>query len=203
MKEKTALLIIDMEKAFVEEGSAHCIKQAKATVPACAKAVAIARENSIPVFWIKRIYRTDGSDVEFTRREAWEKGGKTLGPNSTGVNSIEEPDGLEIKDGDYVIIKPRWSGFFQTELDLILRRLKIERVVLIGTTTPNCVRTTCYDAIALDYETTIIEDCTSSQTEEIQRVNLQDMERIGAEVLTLEEFEKKQKERKSNESSNF
>ena len=84
---------------------------------------------------------------------------------------------------DYQIIKPRWSGFFQTELDLILRRLQIETVVLIGTTTPNCVRTTCYDAIALDYETIIIEQCCSSQTEEIQRANMEDMEHIGAKII--------------------
>ena len=75
------------------------------------------------------------------------------------------------------------AAFFQTELDLILRRLHIDTVVLIGTTTPNCVRTTCYDAIALDYKTIVIERCCSSNTEEIQRVNMEDMERIGAVIL--------------------
>ncbi len=181
--EKTALIIIDMQKAFVEPGAAHCIAGAKATVPACAETVKEARAAGSPVFWVKRQYLPDGSDVEFTRREAWLKGGRTMAPGSTCINSEELAEGLSAEPGDYHIIKPRWSGFFQTKLDMMLRRLKVDTVVLIGTTTPNCVRTTCYDAIALDYETVIIERCCSSQTEEIQKANMLDMERIGAKII--------------------
>ena len=106
-----------------------------------------------------------------------------MAPGSTGINSAELAEGLTAQPEDYQIIKPRWSAFFQTELDLILRRKKIDTVVLTGTTTPNCTRTTCYDAIAMDYRTIVIERCCSSQTEEIQRVNMEDMERIGAEII--------------------
>ena len=181
--ENTALLIIDMQKAFVEPGAAHCIAGAKATVSACDAVIKEARAAGSPVFWIKRQYRADGSDVEFTRKEAWLSGGRTMAPGSTGINSEELAEGLTAEPSDYEIIKPRWSAFFQTELDMMLRRLKVDTVVLTGTTTPNCVRTTCYDAIALDYRTVILEKCCSSQTEEIQRVNMEDMERIGAEVI--------------------
>lgn len=181
--EKTALLIIDMQKAFVEPGAAHCIEGAKATIPAINRAVQVARSAGAPIFWIKREYRADGSDVEFTRKEAWLAGGRTMAPGSQGVNSAELAAGLVARPEDYQIIKPRWSAFFQTELDLILRRKKIDTVVLAGTTTPNCIRTTCYDAIALDYKTVILEGCCSAQTEEIQRVNMEDMERIGAEII--------------------
>ncbi len=180
---KTALLIIDMQKAFVEPGAAHCIQGAKATVPACAETIKEARACGAPVFWIKRQYLPDESDVEFTRREAWLAGGRTMAPGSTGINSEELAEGLYAEPTDYEIIKPRWSAFFQTKLDMMLRRLKVDTVVLIGTTTPNCVRTTCYDAIALDYETVVIEKCCSSQTNEIQMVNMMDMERIGAKII--------------------
>ncbi len=185
---KWGLLVIDMEKAFVEPGAAHCILQAKKTVPNCARVIENARARKIPVFWIKRIYREDGSDVEYTRWKSWNDAGGTLGPNSVGINSIEEPEGLKREPGDFTIIKPRWSGFFQTELDLILRRLGIKNLILIGTTTPNCVRTTCYDGIALDYGVLVVSDCCSSQTEEIQRVNLEDMERIGAKIIKSEDL---------------
>ena len=112
-----------------------------------------------------------------------------MGAASTGSNSIEAPQGLEPQTGDYTIIKPRWSAFFQTELDLILRRLGIRTVILAGTTTPNCIRTTCYDANALDYNVVVLTDCTSSNTTEIQRVNLEDMHRMGAVLMTAQEFE--------------
>lgn len=181
--QKTALLVIDMQKAFVSPGGAHCIKGASATVPACSQAVRSARDLGIPVFWIRRQYREDGSDVEFTRYDAWLSGGRTMAPGSKGDNSEELADGLTAEPGDYHIIKPRWSAFFQTELDLILRRKGIDTVILTGTTTPNCVRTTCYDAIALDYKTYIIESCCSSMTDEIQRANMADMRNIGAVIV--------------------
>ena len=61
-------------------------------------------------------------------------------------------------------------------------------VLLAGTTTPNCIRTTCYDAIALEYNTVVLTDCCSSQTEEIQRANLADMERVGAILMDSHAF---------------
>lgn len=179
----SALLIIDMQKAFVEPGAAHCIKGARATVPAIMELAAEARVAGAPVIWIKREYREDGSDVEFTRRDAWLAGGRTMAPGSTGINSAELAEGLKAEPEDYEIIKPRWSAFCQTELDLILRRLGVDTVVLAGTTTPNCIRTTCYDAIALDYNTIVAERCCSSQNDEIQKANMEDMERIGAVIV--------------------
>ena len=86
---KAALIVIDMQKAFVEPGAAHCIAGAKATVPACAKVIAEARAAGSPVFWVRRQYRPDGSDVEFTRKAAWKAGGGTMAPGSTGINSEE------------------------------------------------------------------------------------------------------------------
>ena len=185
---RSALILIDMENGFVEPEGGHCIRFAQSTVPACARAVESAREKGIPVFFVKRIYRADGSDVELTRYAAWKAGGRACAPASTGPNSAQAPEALRPRPGDYTIIKPRWSAFFQTELDLILRRLDIRTVILAGTTTPNCVRTTCYDAIALEYNTVVLTDCCSSQTEEIQRVNLEYMGRAGAILMDSDAF---------------
>ncbi|MDD3193569.1 MAG: cysteine hydrolase [Oscillospiraceae bacterium] len=182
---KSAFILIDMEQGFIDPASAHCIKGAAATVPACEKAIRIAREKKIPLFFVKRIYRPDGSDVECTRYQSWIGGGRSMAPGSYGA---QEPESLSPQNGDYTIIKPRWSAFFQTELDLILRRLGIRTVILAGTTTPNCIRTTCYDANALDYNVVVLSDCTSSQTEEIQQANLADMERMGALILDSNHF---------------
>lgn len=185
---RSALLLIDMEQGFVHPQGGHCIRGAAATVPACARALELARSKGIPVFFVKRVYRNDGSDVELTRYAAWKSGGRACGPASEGPNSAQAPEALRPRAGDYTIIKPRWSAFFQTELDLILRRLDVRTVILAGTTTPNCVRTTCYDAIALEYNTVVLTDCCSSQTEEIQRVNLEDMARAGAVLMDSAAF---------------
>ena len=155
---RSALIVIDMENGFVDPKGGHCIRFAQSTVPACVQAVETARSKGIPVFFVKRIYRSDGSDVELTRHAGWLAGGRACMPASAGFNSAQAPEGLRPQPGDYTIIKPRWSAFFQTELDLILRRLDVRTVILAGTTTPNCVRTTCYDAIALEYNTVLLSD---------------------------------------------
>lgn len=183
----TALIVIDMQKAFIEAESPLCIAGAKSTIPACASAIEAARSKGIPVFFVKRQYRENGSDVELTRYDKW-KNGKPLAPGSHGPLSEEFPVELTPGEDDYVIVKPRWSAFFGTELDIILRRLQIRTVVLTGTTTPNCIRTTCYDANSLEYNVVILEDCCSSMTPEIQKANIEDMERMGAIISSSEAF---------------
>ncbi len=185
---KQALLIIDMQNGFLNPESPLCIRDARATVPACAAVIDGFRRAKAPVVFINRAYRADGSDVEHTRRRVWEEGGRPLTPGSTGLLSVENPAEFGRADGDYEIIKPRYSAFFQTPLDLLLRRLGVDTVVLTGTTTPNCIRTTCYDAISLDYRVVVLEDCCSSNTKEIQQANLLDMKNVGAEIRSSAAF---------------
>lgn len=185
---KEALIIIDMQNGFLEEESPLCIRYAKSTVPACAKVIEAARNKRIHVIFVNRIYREDGSDVELTRREKWESGGKPLTRTAQGALSADNPAAFNKKDSDYEIIKQRFSAFFQTELDMLLRRLDVGKIYLTGTTTPNCIRTTCYDGLSLDYEVIIIEDCCSSNTPEIQSANMYDMKNIGAEIIDSQTF---------------
>ena len=186
--QKSALIIIDMQNGFLNENSAQLIKMAADTVPACARAAEAARKRKIPVFFIGRHYRADGTDVEHTRFPSWLAGGRAMSEVCSPQIDDSYLPGLAPKDGDFVLVKPRFSAFFMTPLDLMLRRLGIDEVFLTGTTTPNCIRTTCYDAISLDYSVTVIEDCCSSQTPEIQRANIADMANIGARIISCEDF---------------
>jgi len=183
-----ALVVIDMQRGFIDENSPCHISGAKATVPACAAVINNCRSRGIPVFFVNRVYRADGSDVEHTRHNSWLSGGRPLSPGCDDSISAESPEEFGISDEDYYIVKPRYSAFFHTELDLMLRRLGINTVVLAGTTTPNCIRTTCYDGISLEYNVVVLSDCTSSNSEEIQRANLFDMANVGAQIMSAEEF---------------
>ena len=187
-EERAALLVIDLERGFIDESSPLCIRGAAATLPACGQAIAYAREAGVPVFFIHRAYRANGSDVEACRYPGWQAGGKPLAPGSTGPGSVETPPEVAPQEGDYVVLKPRFSAFFHTELDLILRRLGVRTLYLTGTTTPNCIRTTCYDGLSLDYNVGILTDCCSSNSDEIQQANMVDMANIGATLMTCAEF---------------
>ena len=126
---RSALLVIDMENGFVHPEGGHWIRFAQSMVPNCVRAVELARAKGIPVFFVKRLYRADGSDVELTRYPGWVAGGRASRPAST-----------------------------------------------------------CYDAIAMEYNTVVLTDCCSSHTEEIQRVNLEDMARAGAILMDSASF---------------
>ena len=70
----------------------------------------------------------------------------------------------------------------------MLRDRDIDTVVLAGTTTPNCIRTTCYDALSLGYNVVVLEDATSSRTPAVQKANIDDMAYIGTTIMSCDEF---------------
>lgn len=136
---KTALIMIDMQRGFIDPSSPICIAGAAGTVPACAEAIRFFHEAELPVFYAVRHYRADGSDVEKARAKVWADGGKPLSEACDESMSDAFPEEFEVIDSDRVMIKPRFSAFFATSLDLVLRRLGVQTVVLAGTTTPNCI----------------------------------------------------------------
>lgn len=185
---KYALVVIDMQRGFLDPSSPLYIAGAADTVPACARAIDCCHRAGVPVVFAVRHYRADGSDVERARYDVWAKGGKPLSETCPASMSDAWPEEFRRAPSDYVIVKPRFSAFFHTELDLILRRLGVDTVLLAGTTTPNCIRTTCYDGISLDYNVAVLTDCCSSNTDDIQQSNLRDMANIGAFLLTSDDF---------------
>ena len=165
---KYALVVIDMQRGFLDPSSPLYIAGAADTVPACARAIDCCHRAGVPVVFAVRHYRADGSDVERARYDVWAKGGKPLSEMCPASMSDAWPEEFRRAPADYVIVKPRFSAFFHTELDLILRRLGVDTVLLAGTTTPNCIRSTFYDALSLDYDAVVLSDCTSSVTPAVQ-----------------------------------
>lgn len=76
-----------------------------------------------------------------------------------------------------------------TELDLMLRTLFVDTVFVAGIQTPNCIRTTVFDAFALNYQTFLIQDAVAAQSEEIHRVNCRDITAIGAGIVRVANIE--------------
>lgn len=185
---RAAFLLIDMQNGFIDPTSALCVAGAADTVPACAHALDFARSIGMSIFHIRRIYSADGANVEPVRYRQWRDGGRPLSPASEDESSLNWPDMLTPADGDRVMVKSRFSAFFDTQLDDVLSREGINTVVLAGTTTPNCVRSTCYDALSLNYNVVVLEDATSSRTPEVQRANIEDMAYIGAHIMSVAEF---------------
>ena len=186
--EKAAFLIIDMQNGFIKKDAPLHIAGALETLPECARALACARERAIPVFYIRREYAADGSDVEVARFEVWLNAGKPLSTAATQSDSLDFPQIIQPEPSDFIITKPRYSAFFNTDLDEVLRARSVNTVILTGTTTPNCIRAASIDALSLGYNVVIIEDCTSSRSPEVQAANIADMALMGVQVISTAEF---------------
>lgn len=181
----TALLIIDMQKAFVEPGQPLCVAGAASTVSALVRAVSYVRSKGGKIIWVRREYEPDGSDMETFRRNQMREAG-TLGVMAKSSYGVQPVCGLEGKPEDFVVVKKRFSGFFQTKLKQYLDENHIHTVLVTGTQTPNCVRATAFDAVSYDYRTIVIADCTSSVNDRVQQSNLEDMRNAGIEIILSE-----------------
>ncbi|MDH5444816.1 MAG: cysteine hydrolase [Gammaproteobacteria bacterium] len=181
---KSALMIIDMQKDFVLPDSPSCIPGAYVTIPNIQKILGSFRHHNLPIFHIVREYREDGSDIEKFRFDEFVSGSKCAIPNTVGCEVVDE---LKPVDGEYRIVKNRFSGFMNTELDLILRRIGVTDLFVTGTQYPNCVRATVFDAVALGYDVTVVTDATSAATKEIEAANIVDLKNIGVHCVSTTE----------------
>ncbi len=181
-----ALLVIDMQMDFLTPSSALYVGGGPAIVPAVCRAVDCARSADAVIVHIVRRHRASGIDIDLSRQELFDRSGGLL---VAGAHGAEEIPPLNPTPSDLTVIKTRWSAFFGTDLDLLLRRLHIHRLVLTGLQTPNCIRATAMDALSLDYATTVLSDATASQTTSIQASNLADMAAMGIQILTVAQFE--------------
>jgi nicotinamidase-related amidase len=176
---KPALFIIDMQNDFVRDGAPLKVGDAGLIIGNIRAVLDLFRRSHLPVFHVLRIHRRDGSDVEVFRKDLFRQVPFAV-EGTKGARVINE---LEPREGEYIIRKTRMSAFMHTELDLVLRTLGVDTVFVTGIQTPNCIRTTVFDACALNYRVMLVEDAVAAKNKEIHRANCSDMEAIGVSMV--------------------
>ena len=149
-----AILVVDMLQDFVY-GALTC-ERAVAIVPATARLLDAAREAGLPV-----IFCNDAHLPKIDRELAlW---GDHAIVGTPGAEVIPE---LKLCDKDFVVPKRRYSGFFQTDLDILLKELGVDTVIVTGLHAHMCVRHTSADAYQLGYDVVVAKEATDSFTEQ-------------------------------------
>ena len=184
---ENAILVVDMENAWVSPKSPQCIQGALATLPAIKKFLDFGRKNDWAVIYLYRIHLPSGIDAENYRRHFFEEGKPFC---IAGTWSADIPDEIAPQPGDIKVTKQRFSAFFATELDLILRGLGVKNVYVTGTQYPNCIRATAVDSMSLDYNTTVVTDCCSAESDEVADANIYDLKNMGIACISSEEIMK-------------
>lgn len=185
MEMSTAILVIDMQNDFLAPNAPCHMEGCMDIVPQIQKLLKLGRERGWSVVHIVRGHDASGVDMEKFRMHLYLNG---RGYAVRGTEGAEIIGALKPEDGDIVIEKVRFSGFFATKLDLVLRRLGIKNLVLCGTQYPNCVRSTAVDGISLDYNVYVCTDATWGASAEVTRANIFDMENMGIRCLPLEKL---------------
>lgn len=176
---KPALLIIDMQNDFVMPGGSLPVPGARDIIPGVVDILTLFRKAHLPVFHVLRLHRASGVDVEITRREIFRRTPFAV-EGTRGAAVIEELVPIE---GEYRVKKTRMSAFFDTDLDLMLRTLGIDSLFITGIQTPNCIRTTAFDAMAYNYQVFLVRDAVTAKNREIHEANLFDMQNIGIRIV--------------------
>jgi len=89
---------------------------------------------------------------------------------------------------DYKVYKRRYSSFFGTDLDLILREHDIKNTIIVGTKTNCCIRATVHDAYYLNYNVVVVEDCVATNDELVNKVHLTDIRKYFGLVMKTDEL---------------
>ncbi len=166
-----ALLVIDMLRDFVEEGGSLPVPAAKKLIEPINKVIKGFRKNGEPVIFV-----CDSHDEDDREFKAWPRHAVT---GSTGAEVV---DGIDKRAGDTVVSKKRYSAFYDTELEKVLKQKKIDTLALTGVLTDICVMHTAVDAAMRNYNVIVLKDCTASVSNERHEWALQHMRDVVIEA---------------------
>ncbi len=174
---RTAVVVVDMQNDFAAVGGMFAragidISSVRAAIEPTAHVLQAARAAGMKIVYLKMGFRPDLSDAGAPDAPNWLKhvplkvGEEMPAPDGTTSRILirdtwntQIVDELTPAPDDTVVYKHRFSGFFETRLDELLRAAAIETLVFVGATTSVCVESTVRDAMFRDYHCVLVEDC--------------------------------------------
>ena len=174
----TGVIVVDMQNDFGAEGGMFAragipIADIAAVVDPIAHVLGAARRAGMKVIYLTMQFKPDLSNAgtpnspNFLKHKLLGVGDVVAAPDGrTSQTLVEGTWGTEIlpelmpEEGDIVVAKHRYSGFFETDLDAVLQEHGIESLVFTGCTTSVCVDSTLRDAFYRDYRCLLLSDCT-------------------------------------------
>lgn len=180
-----ALLIIDVQEEWRSPKSPLYLGDFNDLVQNVKSLANFARSKSIPVIWVTHVLKADGSDRE--RFQPKDVSFMVEGSNGAQIMSELKPLPKEI-----VLKKNKLSCFLGTNLEALLKKTKVDELILCGIMTNGCVRTAAIDAYQRSFKVTLIKDCCGTDSKETDEFTFKDLSNLcfGLECLSLEQFKK-------------
>jgi ureidoacrylate peracid hydrolase len=179
-RDKAALMVVDMQNFFLDPNSPTFTCGGLAILPNIKKMIAAFRNAGRPVIYTKHVHHPDRIDAGIMGW--WWEGMCIEGSPESEVHSEIAPVA-----GEKVVLKHRYSAFYNTDLETILRCLKIEDLVITGIMTNMCCESTARDAYYRDYRVFFPADGTGSINEEMHLASLLNLAFGFAYITTADE----------------
>lgn len=192
-RDHAALVIIDMQRDFVEPGGfgetlGNKVALLQAIIPATARLLAAFRAAGLPVIHTRECHRPDLSDCPPAKRERGKPSLRIGDPGPMGRILISGEPGADIipelypVEGEIVLDKPGKGAFYATPLGELLSERKIRQLVFAGVTTEVCVQTTMREANDRGFECLLATDATESYFPEFKKAAIDMITAQGAIV---------------------
>jgi ureidoacrylate peracid hydrolase len=184
---KTALVVIDLQNAFMLPGMPVEVATAREIVPNVNKLAAATRAAGGKVVWVKM--NLEGQS------EAWrvffdgDPRRATLAELTPGARGFELHADLDVRPEDAIVVKRRFSAFIQgsSDIDRHLRDLGIDTVVIVGTLTNVCCESSARDAMMLNYRVVFVSDANAALSDADHNATLASIIRVFGDVATTDE----------------
>jgi len=163
--EASALLVVDMQRFFLDAASPTFTCGGVAILPTVARLLEAFRRAGRPVIFTQHVHHPD--DLDSGIMGWWWKGKCVEGTPESRIH----PDLVPAR-GEKVIVKHRYSAFYNTDLETVLRCLKVEDLVVAGIMTNLCCESTARDAYYRDYRVFFLADGTGTINEEMHLASL-------------------------------
>ncbi|GAA4353803.1 hypothetical protein GCM10023165_44430 [Variovorax defluvii] len=185
----TAMLVVDMQKDRVDIGAPLFDPLAHEAIVPTRRMLELARATDVRVVFIAHAHRGDGSDRG--RRADHRSAGRERPAPVEGTSGARICDALHPLPHEPLICKRRESAFFGTDLDTVLRSMRIETVVFTGSPASRALLPSVHDALARDYRTLFVHDPrtgTAPGTGDAIDTVLAAMAMTSAEVMSVDGF---------------
>jgi nicotinamidase-related amidase len=180
---KTALIIIDMQRDFLEPGGfgaalGNDVSRLQAAVGPCRDVLAAARRSGVLVIHTREGHRPDLSDAPPHKVARGDPALRIGAPGPMGRILVRGEPGHDIIPelypiaGEPVIDKPGKGAFYQTDLELMLKNRAIDTLLVCGVTTEVCVNTTVREANDRGFRCIVLSDCCGSYFPEFHQMGL-------------------------------
>jgi ureidoacrylate peracid hydrolase len=184
---RCALIVIDMQNAFVAEGAPFETPGAREMIPRLERLIRCARELQMPIVWTQSDHRPPYGGLMLRKFPAIAKE-HVLWQGEPSFAMY--PDMIQPREGrlEHRIVKHKFDAFFETDLDAILRFHRVDTVIITGTATNACCESTARSAFMRDYKVVFPSDANATFNEAMHRATLANIDLLFGRVLSTQEL---------------